>query len=89
MVAPLDDVNGVDLHIAEMFDRGPGGRGAIAERRRRGEPLGVQSDALGVRPGQGMGFGCVVRHRAALYGGGCAFAMCVPQPAEDMRSRRY
>ena len=57
VVAPLDDVDGVDLHIAEMFDRRAGGRGAIAERRRRGELLGVQPDALGVRPGQGMGFG--------------------------------
>src|SRR5665213_3024078 len=53
----LDDVDGVDLHIAEMLDRGGGGRGPGAERRRSVEPLGVQPDAPGLEPGQGMGFG--------------------------------
>ena len=42
---------------AEMLDRRADSRGAITERRRRGELLGVQPDALGVRLGQGMGSG--------------------------------
>ena len=57
VVAALDDVDGVDLHITKMLDRRADSHGTITERRGRGEPLGVQPDAFGVRPGQGMGFG--------------------------------
>ena len=33
-MAALDDVDGVDLHIAEMLDGGEGSGRAVAERRR-------------------------------------------------------
>jgi len=42
VVAALDDVDGVDLHIAEMFNGGGGRLRALAERRRRVEPLGAE-----------------------------------------------
>ena len=56
MVAALDDVDGVDLHIAEMFDGGGCRLRALAERRRRIEPLGAEPDPPGLGPGQGMRF---------------------------------
>ncbi len=65
MVAALDDVDGVDLHIAEMVDRSRGRRRPLAERRRRIEPLRAQPDApgFGLAQGNGVGGG---RHRAAM-----------------------
>ena len=39
VVTALDDVDGVDLHIAEMFDRGSGRARALAERNQGVEPL--------------------------------------------------
>ena len=57
MVAALDDVDGVDLHIAEMLDRGGRRLRPFAERRLDVEPLGAQPDAAGLSLGQGMGFG--------------------------------
>ena len=56
MMAALDDVDGVDLHIAEMLDRRRGRLRPVAKRRRRVEPLGAQPDAPGVGLGQGAGF---------------------------------
>ena len=53
VVAALDDVDGVDLHIAEMFNGGGGRLRALAERRRRVEPLGAEPDPPGLGPGQG------------------------------------
>ena len=55
MVAALDHIDGVDLHIAEMLDRGRGRRRPLAERRRRIQPLRPQPDAPGLCLGQGYG----------------------------------
>ena len=57
VVAALDHVDGVDLHIAEMRHRLGGGLRALAERRRRVQPLRAQPDAAGCRLGQGNGCG--------------------------------
>ena len=54
MVATLDDVDGVDLHIAQMLDRGGRRLRPLAERRRRVEPLGAQPDAAGFSRAEGM-----------------------------------
>ena len=55
VMAALDHVDGVDLHIAEMLDRGRGRLRPLAERRRRVEPLGAQPDAAGLgRSGDGL-----------------------------------
>jgi hypothetical protein len=56
VMAALDDVDGVDLHIAEMFNGGGGRLRALAERPRRVEPLGAEPDPPGLGPGQGMRF---------------------------------
>ena len=55
VVAALDHVDGVDLHIAEMLDRGGRRRRPVAERRRRVEPLGAQPDPAGLGLAQGTG----------------------------------
>ena len=47
MVAALDDVDGVDLHVAEVLDGGLRRLRAVAERRARVEPLRAQPDAPG------------------------------------------
>ncbi len=65
VVAALDDVDGVDLHIAEMFNGGGGRLRALAERRRRVEPLGAEPDPPGLGPGQGMRF-TRLGHRARM-----------------------
>ena len=65
VVAALDHVDGVDLHIAEMFDRGGGGLRPLAERRRYVEPLGAQPDPAGLGLIKGMG-GNSAGHRAAM-----------------------
>jgi hypothetical protein len=49
VVTALDDVDGVDLHVAEVFHRGPRRLGPVAERRQGIESLGMKPDAL--RPG--------------------------------------
>jgi len=48
VVAALDDVDGVDLHVTEVLHRGAGRLGAGAEGRKRIQPLGVQPDTPGV-----------------------------------------
>jgi hypothetical protein len=48
MVAALDHVDGVDLHIAEMGDRVSDGLRALAERCAGVEPLGAQPDLAGL-----------------------------------------
>ena len=57
MVAALDHVDGVDLHIAEMGHRLGGRLRALAEWRRRVQPLRPQPDAAGLCAAQGNGFG--------------------------------
>ena len=47
MVTALDDVDGVDLDIAEMRDRIGGRLRSVAEGRGVVEPLRVQPDAAG------------------------------------------
>ena len=56
VMAALDDVDGVDLDIAEMGDRIRHGLRPIAERRARVQPLGTQPEAPGFGLGQGMEF---------------------------------
>ena len=65
VVAALDDVDGVDLDIAELLDRGRCGGRSRAERRRRIEPLRAQPDAAGFGLAQGMEFGGA-GHRPAM-----------------------
>ena len=55
VVAALDDVDGVDLHVAEMLDRGASGFRAFAERRGGVEALGVEPDAAGLGQAHGDG----------------------------------
>ena len=47
MMAALDDVDGVDLDVAEMGDHGRHRRRAVAEWRRRVQPLRPQPDMAG------------------------------------------
>ena len=56
VMGPLDDIDGVDLHIAEMLHRRGRRLRTVAERRGAIEPLGAQPDLPGFRFGQGMGF---------------------------------
>jgi hypothetical protein len=65
VVAALDDVDGVDLHIAEMLDRRARRWRPLAERRARVEPLGAQPDVPGLGLGQGKGF-FRAGHRTAM-----------------------
>ena len=65
MMAALDDVNGVDLHIAEMVHRRRHRLRSGPERLVRIEPLGVQPDSPGLGLGQGAGFSRA-GHRAAM-----------------------
>src|SRR5262249_18646934 len=51
----LDDVDGVDLDVAEMSDRVRGGLRACAEWLAHIEPLRMQPDAPGLGLGQRMG----------------------------------
>ncbi|GGI26269.1 hypothetical protein GCM10010987_38540 [Bradyrhizobium guangdongense] len=57
MMAALDDVDGVDLHIAEMSGRLRHSLCALPERRARVEPLGAQPDLPGLFRGEWKGFG--------------------------------
>ena len=56
MMAALDHIDGVDLHIAEMIHGGGDRLRPVAERVRRIEPLGTQPDSPGLGLGQGMGW---------------------------------
>ena len=47
MVGALDHMDGVDLDVAEMGDHGRHRRRAVAERRRRVQPLRPQPDMAG------------------------------------------
>jgi hypothetical protein len=42
VMAALDHVDGVDLHVTELLDRGEGGSGPLAERRVAVEPLSAK-----------------------------------------------
>src|SRR5512141_614275 len=55
VVAALDDIDGVDLDIAEMGNHGGGGLRSRSERLGRVEPLRAQPDAPGLHLAQGMG----------------------------------
>ena len=99
MMRALDDVNGVDLHIAEVLDRG-GGRGRPgAKRYRCVEPLGVQPDAPRLKLGQGTGFiggGHTCRAVAGFvtierYGfSKCQFKeSCFPEISRHMKKPRH
>ena len=55
VVAAFDHVDGVDLHVAEMFDRCRGRLRSVAERRGV-EALGVEPDAAAFGLGQETGF---------------------------------
>ena len=48
MVAAFDHIDRVDLHVAEMLDREPRGRGSVTEWRGDIEPLGMEPDASGL-----------------------------------------
>ena len=65
VMAALDDVDGVDLHIAEMVHGGGNRLRSGAERLVGIEPLGMQPDSPGFGFGQGTGFGRA-GHRAAM-----------------------
>jgi hypothetical protein len=52
VVAALDDVDRVDLHVAEVLDRRARSLRAAAERRRLVEALRAQPDAPRARPVQ-------------------------------------
>ena len=65
MMAALDHIDGVDLHIAEMGDGTGDGSRAGAERRLRIEPLGGDPEPPCLQFGQGMG-GYRAGHGAAL-----------------------
>ena len=47
VVAALDDVDGVDLHVAQVLDRRARRLRPVAERRRLVEPLRAEPDAAG------------------------------------------
>ena len=65
MVAALDHVDRVDLHITEMLHRRRDRLRSGAKRLRRVEPLGAQPDSPGLGFAQGKGFGRA-GHRAAM-----------------------
>src|SRR5690606_12011470 len=55
VVAALDHVDGVDLHVTEMLDGGPGRRRAGPERLAGVEPLRPQPDPARVGPAESDG----------------------------------
>src|SRR5436190_6630147 len=65
MVTALHDVDGVDLHITEMFHGSRNSLRSAPERRSVIEPLGAQPDAPGRSLGQGVEF-LRAGHRAAM-----------------------
>jgi hypothetical protein len=56
VVAALDDIDGIDLDIAEMANHGGGGVRSRSEGLSRIEPLRAQPDAPGLRLAQGKGY---------------------------------
>ena len=56
MVRALDDVDRIDLHVAEVFDSEARRYRAVAKGRARIEALGVEPDAAGVGDAQFHGF---------------------------------
>ena len=62
MVAALDHVDGVDLHIAQMLDGPARGLRPAAERRRFVKPLRAQPYAQGEGGGEGDGSGGAAGH---------------------------
>jgi hypothetical protein len=64
----LDDVDGVDLDIAEMGDRIRHGLRPIAERRARVEPLRAQPDAPGFGLAHRMEFDRAGHHSTSVVG---------------------
>jgi hypothetical protein len=52
VVAAFDDVDGVDLDVAQMRHGGRGGLRASAERFRCVEALGMKPDAAGLSGGE-------------------------------------
>ncbi len=65
MMAALDHMDGVDLHVAEMIHRRGNGLRPLAKRLARIQPLGMQPDSPGFGLGQGTGNGRA-GHRAAM-----------------------
>ena len=65
VMAALDHVDGVDLHIAEMVHRRRNRLRSGAERLAGIEPLGTQPDSPGLGLGQRSGFSRA-GHRAAM-----------------------
>src|SRR3954462_2632950 len=65
VMAALDDIDGVDLHIAKMVDRGGDRLRAIAERNWRVELLSMQPNTPGLSLGQGNRF-LSAGHRPAM-----------------------
>jgi hypothetical protein len=65
VMATLDHVDRVDLHVAEMLDRRARGRGTVAERRVLVEPLRPQPDAPRVGVGETEGQSGRTRHQCA------------------------
>ena len=65
-MAALDDVDGVDLHVAEVLDGGARRLGPVAERRARIEPLRAQPDAAGLGLAEREGLLGVAGHRTRM-----------------------
>jgi hypothetical protein len=57
-MAALDDIDGIDLHIAEMGDRICDSPGPLPERRALVQPLGVQPDLPGLCRRERKGLWC-------------------------------
>src|SRR5690242_1240326 len=66
VVAALDHVDGVDLHIADMFDRDRDRSRSLADRRCRVQALCLQPDAARQGFGQEVGFG-LAGHSPGTY----------------------
>ena len=69
VVRALDDVDGVDLDIAEMFHGKARRLRPVTERRDAVEPLGAQPDASGFGIGEGLGVRRGTGHRAGTIAG--------------------
>src|SRR5690349_7734801 len=90
MVAALDHVDGVDLHIAEVLDRGRDRSRSLAERRRHVQPLCLQPDAARQGFGQEVGFG-LAGHSPGTYPDSASRAArtaSLPPAAADDTARR-
>jgi hypothetical protein len=57
VMAALDDVDGVDLNVAEVSDRSRRSAGAVPKRSFHIEPLGVQPDTACLSFGEDYGNG--------------------------------